>query len=59
MLAAMMPPIQARAIHRWLPTGWPSSRARMVSVTDVAGWLPAKPRSYHGMVRTGTNALLA
>ncbi len=31
----------------------------MVSVTDVAGWLPANPRSHHGMVRTGTKALLA
>jgi putative ABC transport system permease protein len=59
MLTAMMPPIQARAIHRWLPTGWPSSRPRMVSVTDVAGWLLAKPRSHRGMVQTGTKALLA
>ena len=30
----------------------------MVSVTGVAGWCRANPRSHHGMVRTGTNALL-
>jgi hypothetical protein len=28
----------------------------MVSVTGVAGWCSAKPRSQVGMVRTGTNA---
>ena len=43
------------------PTGAgpPSRRPRMVSVTGVAGWCSANPRSHVGMVWTGTNALLA
>src|SRR5260370_11830719 len=56
---ARMPPHQASAVHRWTPTGWRSTRPRMVSVTEVAGWFLANPRSHHGMVLTGTNALLA
>jgi Tetracyclin repressor-like, C-terminal domain len=55
----MMPPHQASAdpIGTERP-GWRRSRPRMVSVIGVAGWCSANPRSHHGMVRTGTNALL-
>ena len=56
---ARMPPHQASAVPSGSPPGWRSSRPRMVSVTDVAGWCSAKPRSHHGIVLTGTNALLA
>ena len=31
----------------------------LCAVTGVAGWCPANPRSHHGSVQTGTNALLA
>ena len=54
-----MPPHQASAIPSGTPPDVRSSRPRMVSVTGVAGWCSANPRSHHGMVRTGTNALLA
>src|SRR5215831_12724762 len=53
----MMPAHQASAD----PSGVapPSSSPRIVSVTGVAGWFSANPRSHQGRVRTGTNALLA
>ena len=54
-----MPPHQASAVPSGTPPGWRSSRPRMVSVTGVAGWWSANPRSHQGMVLTGTNALLA
>ena len=56
-LEKALPPHQASAD----PSGTapPRRRPRMVSVTGVAGWCSANPRSQVGMVRTGTNALLA
>ena len=58
--ATRMPPHQTSAVPSGTPPpGWPSSSPRMVSVTGVAGWCRANPRSHHGIVRTGTNALLA
>ncbi len=54
-----MPAHQASALASGSGVVWPRRRPRMVSVTGVAGWCSANPRSHVGMVRTGTNALLA
>lgn len=57
----MMPAHQASADTSGIALGFVLTRRRprMVSVTGVAGWCSANPRSHHGRVRTGTNALLA
>src|ERR1700754_4477661 len=57
-LPTVMPRLQVTAGHAVAATGPPVSRPRIVSITQVTGWLAANPWSQDGSVRVGTNALL-
>jgi hypothetical protein len=55
----VIPAHPTKAIQRWSPTGWSSSRARPASMASEIGWFAANSSSGLGMLSGGTKAPLA